>query len=241
MRLSFLSAALGLLLAMPAFALPWAGAAGVGSADFERAASLVEGVYGPQAREMGHQLRIRRFWATTAVDAWANQLPTGIWEIRITGGLARHPRMTRDGLVLILCHEMGHFLGGEPKDPRQAWMSVEGQADDFATRECFPRIMAGQDHRPWARENEVPADVLERCEGVYPDQNRALLCARSVVAGMAGLLMLQETFGGDVPAYGESDPTQTLFDLPTYPSPQCRLDTYLNAALGAPRPRCWHL
>jgi Zn-dependent protease with chaperone function len=42
--------------------------------------------------------------------------------VRVYGGLARHPRITRAGLALMLAHETGHHLGGPPRDPDMPWI-----------------------------------------------------------------------------------------------------------------------
>ncbi len=50
-----------------------------------------------------------------------------------------HKYLTTDGLAMVACHEIGHFLGGEPKKLRgrsnkKSWSSAEGQADYYAAR-----------------------------------------------------------------------------------------------------------
>lgn len=39
--------------------------------------------------------------------------------------------MTRDGLALVICHELGHHFGGAPKStvPLKKWNSYKGQVD----------------------------------------------------------------------------------------------------------------
>ena len=90
--------------------------------NFERILSAVQGVYSPIFRQMGKgDLRIVSRWTNDEVNAFANIVPmqtapgvvTQIRVIEVFGGLARHPLMTPEGLMLVLCHEIGHHLGGD--------------------------------------------------------------------------------------------------------------------------------
>jgi hypothetical protein len=60
--------------------------------------------------------------------------------VRVYGGLARHPEITRSGLSLMLAHETGHHLGGPPYDPDMPWISWQGQADYWAASEGMKRV-----------------------------------------------------------------------------------------------------
>ncbi len=84
-------------------------------------------------------------WLDDEVNAHATRDDDDNLIIMMTGGLARHPMMTKDAFLLIVCHEIGHFLGGAPKQLRgntslRSWSSVEGQADYFATTKCLPLV-----------------------------------------------------------------------------------------------------
>jgi hypothetical protein len=56
--------------------------------------------------------------------------------IDVMGGMISHPRMTGNVLRLLLCHEIGHLLGGPPLKSRNGWSSTEGQSDYYSAREC---------------------------------------------------------------------------------------------------------
>jgi hypothetical protein len=56
--------------------------------------------------------------------------------VQIFGGMLNHNEMNSDVLQLLLCHELGHFLGGPPLKSRTGWSSTEGQADYFSGRKC---------------------------------------------------------------------------------------------------------
>lgn len=56
--------------------------------------------------------------------------------IKVLGGMLKHPKMTKEVLSLLLCHEMGHYLGGPPLKSRNGWSSTEGQADYYSGEVC---------------------------------------------------------------------------------------------------------
>ena len=56
--------------------------------------------------------------------------------IRVWGGMLNHALMTEETLLLLLCHEIGHFLGGPPTKSRGGWSSTEGQADYYSSFQC---------------------------------------------------------------------------------------------------------
>jgi hypothetical protein len=59
--------------------------------------------------------------------------------IQIMGGMLTHPQMGPETLKLLLCHEIGHVLGGTPLKSRTGWSSTEGQAD-FHSSSCARQI-----------------------------------------------------------------------------------------------------
>lgn len=60
--------------------------------------------------------------------------------IVVWGGMLTHPKLTPSALMLLLCHELGHFLGGPPLKSRNGWSSTEGQSDYYSSVECMKEI-----------------------------------------------------------------------------------------------------
>jgi hypothetical protein len=60
--------------------------------------------------------------------------------IVVMGGMLAHSEMNDNALTLLLCHELGHFLGGPPLKSRGGWSSTEGQADYFSGATCARSI-----------------------------------------------------------------------------------------------------
>ena len=57
-------------------------------------------------------------------------------KIEVMGGMLKHSLMNAETLRLLLCHEIGHFLGGSPFKARGGWSSTEGQADYYSSSDC---------------------------------------------------------------------------------------------------------
>ena len=83
------------------------------------------------------QITYDLIWESPTINAQAWRLGSEL-RVRIYGGLARHPALTRAGLALSIAHETGHHLGGPPRDPAMPLMSWQGQADYWAGRIAMP-------------------------------------------------------------------------------------------------------
>jgi Zn-dependent protease with chaperone function len=89
---------------------------GLNESDYNQILDKVQSVMGPDIQKrLNKNLIIDRKWTDPTVDAYATRDDTDNPVIVINGGLARHPQMTRDGFLLLVCHELGHHLGGAPK------------------------------------------------------------------------------------------------------------------------------
>lgn len=82
-----------------------------------------------------HELVIRVDSLNPRINADINKIGNEI-VIQIMGGMLRHPEMKPDVLQLLLCHELGHLLGGPPLKSRNGWSSTEGQADYYTGLAC---------------------------------------------------------------------------------------------------------
>ncbi len=83
----------------------------------------------------GAELVVMALWDDPRVNALATR-KAGIWEIHAYGGLLTHSELDEDELTLVLCHELGHHLGGAPTAARNGWSSCEGQADYWSGKSC---------------------------------------------------------------------------------------------------------
>lgn len=172
-----------------------------------------------------------RKWDNDEVNAHATRDDDDNLIVMMTGGLARHPLMTKDAFLLIVCHEIGHFLGGAPKQFRgstslRSWSSAEGQADYYATTKCLPLVFQDKTETKvldFSVSPEIKKKAYIRCDND--------LCARIVVAGLQiSSLFASLKEGTKKPDLLSVD--QTLVDktLMKHPNPQCRLDTFVMGA-----------
>lgn len=83
-------------------------------ARFNEIINNVEAIYSPIISTCGKQLEIERKWDDGTVNAYAQQVGN-VWKVSMFGGLARHQVVTDDAFALVVCHELGHHLGSQPK------------------------------------------------------------------------------------------------------------------------------
>lgn len=171
--------------------------------------------------------------------AWRDQAE---WNVQISGGLIRSKKMTPAGLVLVICHEIGHHIGGAPKFDN-GWSSVEGQADYYAVSKCF-RNLADKDEffGSLVDTSRAPEIVKELCRSVHLSEYDYKLCLKTAMAGYE-VVQHQIQDLHDFPSEGHGPLLKARFDTPDssvvsstmsfHPFPQCRLDTYFQASLCA--------
>ncbi|MGE0173386.1 MAG: hypothetical protein AB7T49_11385 [Oligoflexales bacterium] len=203
---------------------------GVTEEDYLATIDTIRQYYQPIVAKYNGELEMKNLWTDPTVNAGANRAGF-IWQVKIFGGLARHPLMTRDGLLLATCHEIGHQLAGYPL-MAISWAAMEGQSDYFATLSCTKQVWK-KDLAENAKYREIAdAPIKERCSSVYEDQDQQDLCLRALVAAKDlsnFLIELQEEAG---PISIET-PDPTVVDSTDYrhPKAQCRLDTFVAGTL----------
>ena len=171
--------------------------------------------YGEEVASLGGQLQIEYQYKNKSRGAYTTR-KGNIWRIVIGGS---YLNKKDDGVLrVLLCHELGHHLGGKPYkflgSGEHSWISAEGQSDYFAGVECAKRLIHSEEHfidsaegfaqKMWSKNRKK--------DGPKPNRNQT------------SELIARQT------------------DL-SHPEPQCRLDT-LIAGYYCPegqdcRPRCW--
>ncbi|MDA8791858.1 hypothetical protein N9N67_01360 [Bacteriovoracaceae bacterium] len=167
---------------------------------------------------------------------------------------------TPNAFVLLLCHELGHFLGGPPykitAKGSPSWSSSEGQADYYATAVCLKKYY--ETFTPLSKIQMKSAGNLNQESGEVDD-----LCADSNIKFcremLSSSLKLSQVFAkyAHFPyplSLKEKDFYQTNKTILSYPNPQCRLDTLVAGAFCknktfeecqkslseiSARPTCW--
>jgi hypothetical protein len=132
----------------------------ISKASFDQAMDVVERAYAPIFENLGCPLNLIRSWSNGEVNAQAWQ-EGGKCNVEMFGGFARYPGMTKNAVIAVACHEIGHHLGGTPFYTGEN-LSVEGQADYYATLTCMKRLGI-----PSANASMVLATAMARLGGEH--------------------------------------------------------------------------
>lgn len=183
---------------------------------------------------------LENFWwnleelrASVAIDD--SKTPTK-YHVYVFGGLARLKGMTKDGLAITICHEFGHFLGGEPK--KFSGSTTEGMSDYYSTKTCLQRVFK---NLPKIKTRTNTEKEVAKCKSHYSDSDDLDFCLRAMIAMDSHLLVLK---GKDKEKLGlwDKDPTKvSSIDRNNYfyPSKKCRVQTSVAGILKKPAPSCW--
>lgn len=211
---------------------------------FNKVIDNVLTVYQPIVRQLGGELKVIRKWNDGTVNAYAQRKGKS-WMVSMFGGLARHATITKDGFALVVCHEIGHHIGGAPKKGGSGgggwggaggltWASNEGQSDYFATLKCLRKVFRNDNNATILASMNVPDVVSTTCANQFHNKADALICQRAAMAGQstanlfAALRKLPKAPDFKTPSskvVGKTDHN--------HPKAQCRIDTYYQGAICA--------
>lgn len=185
----------------------------------------------------GAKIDLELLWDDEEVNASAWQ-DGRTWRLTFYGGLFRRPEMTLDAFSLVVCHELGHHLGGFPfKFPDTDsldWAASEGQSDYFATQACLKRLWKNKKKENAAAATNVHAVVKSKCDVSYKGTPERNLCYRIGMAGLPLAQLLAALNPEDAPkeiGYDKRDPAQVTVTDTSHPLGQCRLDTFMEGNL----------
>lgn len=182
-------------------------------------------IYSPIFTALGKNLIVEDGWNISEVNAYAQCEGRNCY-IKIFGGLARRYEITEEGLTMVVCHELGHIMGGFPFV--QYPFANEGQADYYASQVCAKRFW-------WEKNNALYRDQIggkERlaCDRAYKYAYGRELCYRSM-AGAWSTSSLLATMDSARISFSTPDSTVVGTTYNSHPNAQCRLDTYFKASL----------
>lgn len=206
---------------------------GLSEQQFNDVITKVETIYAPIVAEEGGKLVISRGWTDATVNAYAQRSGKD-WKVAMFGGLARHNTITEDGFALVVCHEIGHHIGGAPKKVSMwsnPWASNEGQADYFANLKCLRRTFLNDDNAAIVSNMDVPAAVTKACGEAWASAEDRAICIRGAMAGDS-VAKLFASLRSAAPAKFETPDTRVVSATDdNHPAHQCRLDTYFQGSL----------
>lgn len=205
-------------------------AGGLTEEQFNSVIDKVEVLYAPIIAQEGGKLVVNRGWTDATVNASAGQYGT-TWNVNMFGGLARHETITEDGFALVICHEIGHHIGGAPIKV-SGWASNEGQADYFANLKCLRRVFLNENNMMIVRQmKNVPESLKNACKTAWATAADRAICIRGGMAGDS-VARLFAALRSAAPAKFETPDTKVVTRTnDSHPAHQCRLDTYLQGSI----------
>lgn len=141
------------------------------------------------------------------------------YKLMVLGGMTRMPEMTLDAYAAIICHEIGHIIGGEPKQtiPIADWASAEGQADFFSASTCLPKYFKS--------EGMIDSELIQKR---VEKAGYEFIHIASVIESVPKNKILKRE------AIKLPKVSETITNI--YPTLQCRYETYRNPIK---RSSCW--
>ncbi len=139
-------------------------------------------------------------------------------KIMVLGGMVRVPGVSLEAYAAVICHEIGHIVGGYPFQTIAGaeWTSAEGQADFFAASVCLPKYFASLG---------VEKDIIPKA--VETAGYEMLWAYRNFDSSSTHVQLLRQKV--------KMDPVSKTL-LNQYPSAQCRYENFRN---NKNRPSCW--
>lgn len=202
-------------------------AGGITEAQFNAVIDRALEHYAPIFEQFGATLTVERLWSDSTVNASAEQPTASLWRVNMYGGLARRPEVTEDGFAMVLCHEIGHHLGGYPFV--QAWAADEGQSDLYATGACAFKIFQANFSLSQKAVSALPDTLKSKCDANHAADVDRDICYRAIVAGKS-LADLLGALGGTSVGYETPDASTVSRTNHAHPAAQCRFDTYAAGA-----------
>lgn len=197
-------------------------------------------IYDPILKSMGLELKIETYEESDDYYGGAS-LDGSTFKISI----GKNIRRDKNGmLAFVLCHEVGHLLGGEPKKASSTWASTEAQSDFYATSVCLKQLYR---KHPELIKTKVKSagEVVNECQIAFGNVLEKHICEYSSQNAFV--------FFNDVWSYinfaGISKPTFSVHTPAAieknrnYPSLQCRLEIAFSGALchdqNCTKPACF--
>jgi len=185
--------------------------------DFYAIPSRIIGLFQEELNKAPAPLVLDAQWESpyfgAGVSLYQNQI-----KMMILGGMTRVPGVTLEAYAAVICHELGHIIGGYPYQTiiGAKWTSSEGQADYFAGKVCLPKYF-----------NSLGLDQSLIPKAVETSGFEMMWAFRHFDSSSTNLGLSRS----DVPM-----PPVKKTLLNEYPSLQCRYENFRNPTK---RPTCW--
>lgn len=166
------------------------------------------------------------------INAYATYTDDDYLLIVISRGLLDHKLATKNVLKLMVCHELGHFIGGEPKQmrgrsDRKSWSTAEGQADFYLTSICMKKIIK--------KSNSIKKDLSNVAQTLKTEINKICqndLCKEVALASYkVAKIYADIKFWKRKLSFVKKDDRIAHQTIRKHLNPQCRLDALIAALL----------
>jgi len=188
----------------------------ISEVDFYEIPETIISLFTDEIENQKFKIQLNANWANpffgAGVSFYNRQFNIMLW-----GGMTRMNGMNKSAYATIVCHELGHIIGGAPYSTMEGreWSSLEGQADFFAASVCLPRYF-----KSIGVEEKLIKDRIEK-------SGYDLFIATKNISS--------ETRDQKLVRW-EASKEEAKSTLQYYPSIQCRYENYRNNSV---RPKCW--
>ncbi len=223
-----------LIISIPSFA------SGIDESDFVSTIEKLERIYGAFVENRFQaELVFKSKWAdpSTTAEAFVRTIQHEVG-VKISGGLARHPLMTKDAFAGILCHELGHLIGGAPISKVHGDIksdSVELQADYWSTAKCLRRyfLTEGEQNLLWLKKSDTAPYILAKCELAFKNNKmNVAICIRSALTSIRLIQIMEDYAPPRISARIDTPSSKIVPKTERYYTDiQCRLDTLFQGSL----------
>ncbi len=188
--------------------------------DFYSIPSKIMGLFSKELNQVGSPLFLDAQWESPYFGAGVT-FYNEQFRLMVLGGTTRIKGISHDAYAAIICHEIGHIIGGAPHQsmPGAEWSSSEGQSDFFAASVCLPRYFLALGERPQNVSQRVEAAGFHMLNSLKEFDSNSVGVQRELRRHAVNVTKVQET----------------LFNR--YPSIQCRYENFRNPK---ERPSCWY-
>jgi hypothetical protein len=182
-------------------------------------------------------------WDQPYFTAYAHEESEESFSLNFWGGLARIPDMLEETWAFVVCHELGHVLGGGPflNIDSLNWASSEGQSDYFAAQICLPRYFKSKGQEDIKYQTFLPFE-LGFCTERYKKQVDHSVCLR-LLRAQRGFVAINRYMQNDE-AYEFNKQIQRTNNEGSMPSLQCRMNTLTDGTSCihkiCARNKCWY-
>lgn len=153
----------------------------------------------------------------------------------VEGAAVRDVRLTSDGLLLGLCHELGHLIRDRSR-VISFGLQVELLTDYFATSDCFLSFLRNRpgltSETERLSESNISNVLVSRCR--IREENEAKLCIRGLEA-----IFSVTTFIGFARPLALQPDWSRVADSAADDFLQCTLESYLAGLFSDPLPLCF--